>query len=281
MTMLLLSASIAGTALRCVLTALFICTFVASTSKWLQRELGRNSIRQRCYRTIGENFSEIYQTVMQYSKAYMTLYHEYHSNRMKKMFRYDKATNKWVSNELTTEVAPDHNQKDSSIFFNDEQERILKRTSSEADVQKRLKLASKISMQAEEWGFFTNPNFIQVLYLKTSFGDITMEEYDWHIQAWRSYQKKKEIKEHDDKFIMPKRRLVPLTNPIRRVVPKQKATPTPVPQKGIYISVNSRPKVALMPHTKPVAPSTKPPLYPKKSNPRKRPIVMLETITEH
>jgi hypothetical protein len=197
---------------------------------------------------------------------------------MKKMFRYDKATNKWVSNESTTEVAPDHNQKDLSIFFNDEQERILKRTSYEADVQQRLKLASIMSKQAEEWGFFTNPNFLQVLYLKTSFGDITMDEYNWHLQAWRLYQKKKEIKEQDDKYIMPQRRLVPLTNPIRRVVPNQKAT---LPQKGIYISVNSRPKVASMPHTKPIAPSTKPPLYPKKSNPRKRPIVMLETITEH
>jgi hypothetical protein len=280
MTMLFLDACNVGTVLSCVFSIIFGCVFVALTSYWLQREVPRDPIIRPFYRAIDRKVTDIYQTVMQCSKAYMTLYHEYHHGKMTKRFRYDKATNTWVSNEPTTEIAPAFNQNDSPILVNDEQEQILKKKKNhEATIQRRYELAPTMSKQAEEWGFFTNPDFVQVLYLKKSFGEITMEEYDWHLQAWRLYQKKNKVKEQESKYVLRPRRLVPLTNRIRRVVPNQKATPPPMPQKGIYFSINSRPKAATMPSAKTTTfTNTKPPLYPKKERPRKRPIFMVENV---
>jgi hypothetical protein len=233
------------------------------------------------------------------------LYHEYHNGKMTQSFRFDKATNKWVFIESAVEVASDHTQEDSSKLSNEEQEQTLKRKNHEAAIQQQLDRLPMMSKQAEAWGFFTNPSFDQALYINASTGHITMEEYNWHLRAWRLYKKTNKIKDQEPKYTMP-RRLVPLKNPIRRVKPNQTVTPTPAAQKGLYSSFTdastktrslgvtsmlqgrvplssiSRSKVTVTSMPRAMSTATKPPLYPKKSKPqtKNRPSIVVETVNE-
>jgi hypothetical protein len=280
------------------------CMFIIWAIFCLQQEIRKDPILRRCCGAMCIHATVIKETLVQLFNSYLILYHDYHSGKMIKSFRYDKATNKWVYIEPTIEVAPDEKQKDSSILSNKEQEEMLKRKNREAAIQQKLDRLQMMSKQAEVWGFFTNPYFDQAVYFHASTGHITMEEYDWHLRAWRLYQKKNNINAQEAKRTMPPRRLVPVKHRIRRAKPNQTATPTPVAQKGLYcsttgdsittrpmgvasipqgripLSSKSRSKGASTPRAMTTA--TKPPLYPKKSKPqtRKRPFIAVETVSE-
>ena len=282
---------------------IFACMYIMWAIFCLQQEIRSDPILRRCCRATGVCAFEIYETLVQLYKSYWILYHDYHSGKMTTSFRYDKATNKWVFIEPTIEVASDDTQPDSSKISNDEQEQALKQKNHEASIQQQLDRLPMMTKQAEAWGFFTNPSFDQALYINASTGHITMEEYNWHLRAWRLYKKTNKIKDQEPEYTMP-RRLVPLKNRIRRVKPNQTATPTPAAQKGLYCSFTdatittrslgvtsmpqgriplsyvSRSKVTPMPRAKSTA--TKPPLYPKQSKPqtKKRPFIVVETVSE-
>jgi hypothetical protein len=248
--------------------------------------------------------NEIYETIIQLIQSYLILYHDYHHGKTNNSFRYDKASNTWVYTEPTTEVTPNHDEKASSLLSNDQHEadnceirKEFMRKNKEATMQRRLKLVPMLSKQAEEWGFFTNPYFDKFLSLKVNCGQITMEEYQLHLQSWRLYKKEtKAMQDQETKYnSMPPRRLTPLKNRIRRVNPNQKVTPTPRVLPKLFFcpsalaAINSRRSMVVAPpmsraklvsRRRAKTTATKPPLHPKKSLSRKRPAIEVETVRE-